>query len=44
MDDGCPWCGESAEDMKAASGMRSFDAALEAHAMECEPFLEEMSA
>lgn len=33
--DGCPWCGESAQNMKDAAGVRDFDQALEAHIEDC---------
>jgi hypothetical protein len=39
--DGCPWCGQSAEEMMMASGL-GFDQALEAHVQECEPAQAEM--
>ena len=39
--DGCPWCGEPADEMMAASGL-GFDQALEAHVEECEPAMKEL--
>lgn len=40
--DGCPWCGESAENMKDAAGVQDFDMSLEAHVEECAPYRAEM--
>ena len=38
----CPWCGESNEEMMAASGLNDPGAALEAHVNECEPAMREL--
>lgn len=40
--DGCPWCGESAQSMKDAAGVKDFDQALEAHVEDCAPARAEM--
>lgn len=45
LDTACPWCGEELTDPftgRDVTTQSQYDTALEAHTMECEPFLAEM--